>query len=149
MGTECFLAGPSQTFAVGRFAKRQSDGPVATRLRAHAAHSPRLQPNCPTPIRSRIDNAARFARHENAFPSPRAARAFHRRFCRGDEDRDARHRGRRARFQAARRGWARLGARVATKNLLFASENKDAMADAFEPKWAGQVPFTVLLGAKG
>ncbi len=38
---------------------------------------------------------------------------------------------------------------VSSKNLLFASENKDAMADAFEPKWSGQVPFTMLLGKNG
>ena len=35
------------------------------------------------------------------------------------------------------------------KNLLWNSTDKNALAEAFEPKWQGQLPFTMLLGAKG
>jgi peroxiredoxin len=35
------------------------------------------------------------------------------------------------------------------KNLLWNSNDRNALAEAFEPKWAGQLPFTMLLGPKG
>ncbi len=35
------------------------------------------------------------------------------------------------------------------KNLLWNSNDKNALVEAFEPKWQGQLPFTMLLGAKG
>ncbi len=35
------------------------------------------------------------------------------------------------------------------KNLLWNSNDKNALAEAFEPKWQGQLPFTMLLGPKG
>ncbi len=35
------------------------------------------------------------------------------------------------------------------KNLLWNSTDKNALMEAFEPKWQGQLPFTMLLGAKG
>ena len=35
------------------------------------------------------------------------------------------------------------------KNLLWNSTDKNALMEAFEPKWAGQLPFTMLLGPKG
>ncbi|MEO7319878.1 MAG: redoxin domain-containing protein, partial [Chthoniobacteraceae bacterium] len=35
------------------------------------------------------------------------------------------------------------------KNLLWNSNDKNALVEAFEPKWQGQLPFTMLLGPKG
>ena len=35
------------------------------------------------------------------------------------------------------------------KNLLWNSTDKNALAESFEPKWEGQLPFTMLLSAKG
>ena len=35
------------------------------------------------------------------------------------------------------------------KNLLWNSNDKNALVEAFEPKWKGQLPFTMLLGPKG
>lgn len=35
------------------------------------------------------------------------------------------------------------------KNLMWNSNNKDALIEAFEPKWQGGLPFTMLLGPKG
>ena len=35
------------------------------------------------------------------------------------------------------------------KNLLWNSTDKNALAENFEPRWQGQLPFTMLLGAKG
>jgi thiol-disulfide isomerase/thioredoxin len=38
---------------------------------------------------------------------------------------------------------------ASNRNLLFAIEDKYAMADAFEKTWTGGLPYTVLLGPKG
>ena len=35
------------------------------------------------------------------------------------------------------------------KNLLWNSNDKNALVEAFEPKWQGQIPLTMLLGPKG
>ena len=35
------------------------------------------------------------------------------------------------------------------KNLLWNSDDKNALMDAFEPKWQGGLPYTMLLSAKG
>ncbi len=35
------------------------------------------------------------------------------------------------------------------KNLLWNSNDKNALVEAFEPKWQGGLPFTMLLGPKG
>ena len=35
------------------------------------------------------------------------------------------------------------------KNLLWSSNDKNALMDAFEPKWQGGLPFTMLLGPQG
>ena len=35
------------------------------------------------------------------------------------------------------------------RNLLWNSTDKNALMESFEPKWQGQLPFTMLLGAKG
>lgn len=35
------------------------------------------------------------------------------------------------------------------KNFHWSSESKDALAENFEPKWQGELPFTVLLGPAG
>ena len=35
------------------------------------------------------------------------------------------------------------------KNLLWNSNDKNALVEAFEPKWQGALPFTMLLGPKG
>ena len=35
------------------------------------------------------------------------------------------------------------------KNLLWNSNDKNALMESFEPKWQGGLPFTMLLGAKG
>ena len=35
------------------------------------------------------------------------------------------------------------------KNLLWNSNDKNALIEAFEPKWQGALPFTMLLGTKG
>ena len=38
---------------------------------------------------------------------------------------------------------------AATRNLHFNSHDKDAMIDAFEPKWNGALPYTVLIDENG
>jgi peroxiredoxin len=38
---------------------------------------------------------------------------------------------------------------ASNKNLLFASAERDALIDAFDPTWAGAVPFTVLIAPDG
>ena len=35
------------------------------------------------------------------------------------------------------------------QNLLFASENRDALINAFDPEWQGQVPYTLFLAPDG
>ncbi len=35
------------------------------------------------------------------------------------------------------------------ENLLFASENRDKLIDAFDPDWQGQIPYTILLSPDG
>lgn len=35
------------------------------------------------------------------------------------------------------------------RNLLFASNDRDALINAFNPKWEGPVPYTVLIGPDG
>ncbi|HAV62568.1 MAG TPA: redoxin [Verrucomicrobiales bacterium] len=35
------------------------------------------------------------------------------------------------------------------RNLIFASEDRDALINAFNPKWEGPVPYTVLLSPEG
>ena len=35
------------------------------------------------------------------------------------------------------------------KNLLFASAEREALMDAFDPEWSGEVPFTVLIAPGG
>jgi thiol-disulfide isomerase/thioredoxin len=38
---------------------------------------------------------------------------------------------------------------ASNKNLLWNSNDKNALMEAFEPKWSGALPFTVLLSPKG
>ncbi len=38
---------------------------------------------------------------------------------------------------------------ASNRNLLFASPDRDKLIDAFDPSWAGPVPFTVLIGPDG
>jgi peroxiredoxin len=35
------------------------------------------------------------------------------------------------------------------KNYIFASDDKDALTTAFDPKWRGQVPYTLIVDEKG
>jgi peroxiredoxin len=35
------------------------------------------------------------------------------------------------------------------RNLIFASPNRDPLIEAFNPKWEGQVPYTVLINPEG
>ena len=35
------------------------------------------------------------------------------------------------------------------RNLLWNSTDKNALVEAFEPKWSGALPFTVLLSPEG
>jgi peroxiredoxin len=38
---------------------------------------------------------------------------------------------------------------ASTTNYVFASEDRDPLINAFEPKWQGEVPYTVLLDPEG
>jgi len=38
---------------------------------------------------------------------------------------------------------------VSSKNLIFDSEDKDALAEALDAKWQGPVPYTILVGPGG
>jgi peroxiredoxin len=38
---------------------------------------------------------------------------------------------------------------ASSKNLIFASPERDALIDAFDPDWAGALPFTVLIAPDG
>jgi len=38
---------------------------------------------------------------------------------------------------------------ASNRNLIFATNDKDKLADAFDKKWSGALPYTVLLGPKG
>ena len=38
---------------------------------------------------------------------------------------------------------------ASNRNLIFASADRDALIDAFDPTWPGAVPFTVLIAPDG
>jgi hypothetical protein len=38
---------------------------------------------------------------------------------------------------------------ASNRNLIFASEDRDPLINAFNPKWEGPVPYTVLLDPEG
>ena len=38
---------------------------------------------------------------------------------------------------------------ASTRNLLFASPERDELIDAFDPDWSGALPFTVLISSEG
>jgi thiol-disulfide isomerase/thioredoxin len=38
---------------------------------------------------------------------------------------------------------------AAVRNFLFASTDRDALMEAFDPEWSGAMPYTVLIGADG
>ena len=38
---------------------------------------------------------------------------------------------------------------ASNRNLLFGSNDRESLINAFNPAWQGEVPYTVLLGPKG
>jgi hypothetical protein len=38
---------------------------------------------------------------------------------------------------------------ASTRNLIFASPDRDALINAFDPNWSGAAPYTVLISPEG